>query len=79
MECAIVVPPGPWTNGSAHWIICLARQSLGHSVIKKALLSYKRWPFGNYVIPPQAVPWVVLACVDETYVNHCIISGMCFN
>lgn len=28
LECALVIPPGHWTNGNAHWIIWVTRHAL---------------------------------------------------
>lgn len=38
IECALVIPPGHWTNGNAHWSIWITRHSLDHSVVKLSCL-----------------------------------------
>lgn len=53
MEYVIVIPPRPWTNGSAHSVIWSTPHSLDHCY-KENFFAFQM-VVGNYAFPPQAI------------------------
>ncbi|KAK7822445.1 hypothetical protein U0070_001612 [Myodes glareolus] len=51
IECALVIPPGHWTYGNAHWVIWVTRHALDHSVEKKAFLPSNGFEVLEHRIP----------------------------